>query len=84
MRVWGAARWLFQSGRSALLPPPLFRPRHDKSVSANHRRMHVLCAAITVISILQAHSRASSAADWCHSCLVVRVLTEPLGSFAER
>jgi putative transposase len=30
------------------------RPLHHQPVSANHRRLHVLCAATTVISILQA------------------------------
>jgi putative transposase len=30
------------------------RPRHHQPVSVDHRRLHVLCAAVTVISILQA------------------------------
>jgi putative transposase len=30
------------------------RPRHHQPVSADHRRLHVLCAAVTVISIQQA------------------------------
>ena len=29
------------------------RPFHHQPLSANHRRLHVLCAATTVISILQ-------------------------------
>ncbi|MFL5253749.1 MAG: hypothetical protein ACJ8AI_12790, partial [Rhodopila sp.] len=36
--------------RSFLRP----RPPHHQPVSANYRRLHVLCAATTVISILQA------------------------------
>ena len=50
--VQSAARFCrgYDELRNFLRPRP---PRHQP-VSANHRRLHVLCAATTVISILQA------------------------------
>ena len=50
--VQSAARFCrgYDELRNVLRP----RPSHHQPVSANHRRLHVLCAATTVISILKA------------------------------